>query len=72
MALAAQILPILLFVVIAGLIVARLINRRPAGFSKPVARPRPKPRRASHLRVVNRATMDRDLNELLKREDRPS
>ncbi len=71
MALAAQILPILLLVVIAGLIVARLINRRPAGFPKPAARPRPKPRRANHLRVVNRATMDRDLNELLKREDRP-
>jgi hypothetical protein len=75
MALAGQILPLLLVVVIAGLIIARLINRRPSGFptgfpAKPAPRPaRPKPRRANHLRVVNKATMDRELNELLKNED---
>jgi len=67
-----RLLPFVLAVVIVGLIAARAL--RGAAASGPAARfAMPKialPKKKRHLRVVDPSTMDRELNELLKRKQR--
>jgi hypothetical protein len=66
----ARLLPFVLVALIVGLIVARAV--RGTVWTGPRTRPSlPKitlPKKKRHLRVVNRDTMDRELNELLKRK----
>lgn len=64
MATLAQIVPLLVFALIAGLIGARLLGNR-RGFAMPKPR---MPKRARRLRIVPKEQMDRDLNDLLRRK----
>ena len=65
MATVAQIVPLLVFFAIAGLIGARLLRGR-VSFTMP--KPPPRPKRARRLRIVPKDQMDRDLNDLLRRK----
>lgn len=66
MALVEQFVPFLMVAIIGGLILAQFLRGR---VRKAVSkRARPVPKKPSHLHLVNKETMDRDLNELLKRK----
>jgi hypothetical protein len=60
---------------IVVLIVANLSRRALPRFTMPAPRPRPRaqprPKRTTPLRLVKGAEMDRELAELLRKEDRP-
>jgi hypothetical protein len=63
MGILVQLVPLALLAAIVGLVAASFLRGR---IAMP-ARPRPRPAKPRHLRAVDPKTMDRELNELLKR-----
>ena len=59
-----KVLPFVVIGIIGGLILAQFLRGRPS-FRMPSMT---LPKKKRHLRVVNKNTMDRDLNDLLKRK----
>jgi hypothetical protein len=73
MAFIGHVLPLVVLAAIIVLIVSNLSRRSLPRFTMPAPRPRPQPRpkRTTPLRLVKGAQMDRDLAELLRKEERP-